>query len=80
MAYSTIKRVIIDELMEKTNINYGHREIGGHLKSQGWSVHRDEGSHTIWKHPKAKHHIAVPRHKKISPGVVREILKKSVVE
>ena len=53
------------------------RDLHNHLKDKGWEISRTSGGHDIYKHPKAKEHIAVPRHKKVSPGVMGDVIKKS---
>lgn len=45
------------------------------LERLGWYVARDEGRHTVLKHPARPGTIPVPRHRQISSGVIREILK-----
>ncbi len=53
------------------------RDLHNHLKDKGWELSRTTGGHDVYKHPKAKEHIAVPRHKKVSPGVMGDVIKKS---
>jgi predicted RNA binding protein YcfA (HicA-like mRNA interferase family) len=49
------------------------------LKKAGWSLARSKGGHDVFKHPKAKHSIPVPRHALKAP-LVRGIMKASKVE
>lgn len=64
---------------QKLNVNLTHRDISDHLKKTGWNMERQKGDHDVWGHNKAKHKIAVPRHKgDLAPGTVRDILKKSI--
>lgn len=44
------------------------------LLQQGYQVSRDDGRHTWWKKPGSRS-IPLPRHKRISPGVLRDIEK-----
>ena len=65
---------------KKFNVNLTHREVSDHLKRNGWNMERQKGDHDVWGHQKAKHKIAVPRHKgDLAPGTVRDIIKKSMV-
>lgn len=54
------------------------RDVVSGLSKKGWSLARVSGSHHIYKHPKSKETISVPRHTKdISPGVATQIQRKS---
>jgi len=55
------------------------RDVHAHLKSKGWAVARTSGGHDIYKHPKAKNIIAVPRHKQLKAPLIKGILKSSQV-
>ena len=55
------------------------RDVHSHLKKAGWSLARSKGGHDVFKHPKAKHSIPVPRHALKAP-LVRGIMKASKVE
>ncbi len=44
------------------------------LGQQGYAVGRDSGNHTWWKKDGARS-IPLPRHNRISPGVLRSIEK-----
>jgi len=64
-------------LYEKINpfdIGRSHRDVTNHMKQIGYVLHRDRGDHEVYKHPNSPHTIAVPRHKDISPGVIRQIM------
>lgn len=61
------------------NVNLKQKDITRHLKTRGWSLERTHGGHDIWNHPESKTNIAVPRHRIISPGVVRNIVKSADV-
>lgn len=62
------------------NVNMSHKDVSNHLKTNGWNLERTQGPHDIWRHPKATHKIAVPRHKgDLAPGTVRSIIHKSEV-
>ena len=54
------------------------RYIETHLRQNGWMKDRDRGGHAIYKHPDApEERVELPHHNKVSPGVVRDILKKT---
>ena len=55
------------------------RDVHAHLKSKGWAIARTSGGHDIYKHPKAKNIIAVPRHKQLKAPLIKGILKSSQV-
>ncbi len=55
------------------------RELHRHLKKIGWTLKRTSGSHDIFTHPSAKHHLSVPRHSQLKAPLVKDILKASVV-
>ena len=62
------------------NVNMSHRQVSDHLKTSGWSLERNQGSHDVWGHPKVTRKIAVPRHKgDLAPGTVRSIVKNSEI-
>ena len=64
------------ELKEK-NLNLDQRTLHRMLKDKGYSVDRDKGKHTVWKHPSGKT-IAVPRNNQggsYSPGTSHQLLK-----
>ena len=67
-------------ILEKSvNVNLSQRDVSSHLKSRGWSLERTHGGHDIWSHPESKTKIPVPRHRVITPGVVRSIIKNADV-
>ncbi|MEQ8400552.1 MAG: type II toxin-antitoxin system HicA family toxin [Roseitalea porphyridii] len=47
------------------------------LKAEGWYLARHGAGHDIYRHPHIKGIITVPRHKTLSPGVLRSISKKA---
>ena len=51
------------------------RDIQRALTAAGCVQVSDDGIHTKWGCPCKKHSTAVPRHKEISPGVVRNIIR-----
>ena len=67
---------LLDEMPESAMKT---RDVHAHLKSKGWSVARTSGGHDIYKHPKAKNIIAVPRHKQLKAPLIKGILKSSQV-
>lgn len=44
-------------------------------KAYGWSFEREGGRHTVFVKNGVAEAITVPRHKEISPGVIRNICK-----
>ena len=66
-----------EELDEMSGANMNTRQIHQHLKKQGWELNRTSGGHDVFTHKKAKHHIAVPRHKDLKAPLVLGILKAS---
>ena len=50
------------------------RDVENFLKQQGYQVGRDKGRHTWWVKAGARP-IPLPRHTKISAGVLRDIEK-----
>jgi predicted RNA binding protein YcfA (HicA-like mRNA interferase family) len=55
------------------------RAVHQHLKRQGWKMTRTSGSHDVFTHDEAKHHIAVPRHRQLKAPLVKGILKQAQV-
>lgn len=46
------------------------------LTREGWTIAREGGEHEIFSNPEFPGvHIAVPRHRTLSPGVARAIAK-----
>lgn len=46
------------------------------LRQAGWIPARTVGSHTVWQSPDRRHSVSVPDgHRRISPGVVRKIMR-----
>jgi predicted RNA binding protein YcfA (HicA-like mRNA interferase family) len=66
-----------EELDEMSGANMDTRQIHQHLKKHGWQMTRTSGSHDVYTHEKAKHNIAVPRHKQLKAPLVLGILKAS---
>ena len=69
----------VEQLDEMPESNMKVRDVHSHLKKAGWELARSKGGHDVFKHPKAKHSIPVPRHALKAP-LVRGILKASKVE
>lgn len=69
----------VEQLDEMPESNMKVRDVHSHLKKAGWALARSKGGHDVFKHPKAKHSIPVPRHSLKAP-LVRGILKASKVE
>lgn len=52
-----------------------YRDIESFLREAGWTVIRQSGSHILWAGPDGDR-LSIPPHKgKVSPGVVRQIIK-----
>lgn len=74
-------KVIQKVIREKFNINMTQRDVQKHISSKGWKLERQSGDHDVYGHEKAKHKLAVPRHKgNLAPGTVRQIMKNSILE
>ena len=69
-----------EELNEMPGANMDTRAVHSHLKKKGWKLSRTAGSHDVFTHPDAEHHIAVPRHKQLKAPLVKGILKQSEVK
>jgi predicted RNA binding protein YcfA (HicA-like mRNA interferase family) len=69
----------IQMLDEMPGANMDTRAVHQHLKKQGWKLSRSSGSHDVFTHPEAKHHIPVPRHRQLKAPLVKGILKQSQV-
>jgi predicted RNA binding protein YcfA (HicA-like mRNA interferase family) len=68
---------LLDEMPES---NMKVRDVHSHLKKAGWALARSKGGHDVYKHPKAKHSIPVPRHNQLKAPLIRGIMKASKVE
>ena len=51
------------------------REVEKYLKSHGWQLVRTKGGHNVWKSDDGIRTLAIPTHGRVSPGVVRQIIK-----
>lgn len=69
----------VEQLDEMPGANMDTRAVHSHLKKKGWSLSRTSGGHDVYTHPKAEHHIAVPRHRQLKAPLVKGILKQSEV-
>ena len=78
-AEKRLKREEVELLDEMPESSMKTRDVHAHLKSKGWAVARTSGGHDIYKHPKAKNVIAVPRHKQLKAPLIKGILKSSQV-
>lgn len=52
------------------------RDVEQRLTANGCTVKSDDGDHTKWVCPDGSHTANIPRHRKISPGVVRDTIKR----
>ncbi len=43
------------------------------LSSHGWAIKRSNGKHDVWGSPDGTQVLALPRHKEVPPGIVRQI-------
>lgn len=75
----SMKSEEVEQLDEMPESNMKVRDVHSHLKKAGWELARSKGGHDVFKHPKAKHSIPVPRHSLKAP-LVRGIMKASKVE
>lgn len=69
----------VEQLEEMPGANMDTRAVHAHLKKKGWKLSRTSGSHDVYTHPDAEHHISVPRHKQLKAPLVKGILKQSTV-
>lgn len=76
----TMKSEEVEQLDEMPESNMKTKDVHSHLKKSGWSLARSKGGHDVYKHPKAKHSIPVPRHNQLKAPLIRGILKASKVE
>ena len=58
--------------METKTQQFKHR-----LKKEGWFLARHGGGHDIYRHPRIKGIITLPRHRTVTVGVARSIAKKA---
>jgi predicted RNA binding protein YcfA (HicA-like mRNA interferase family) len=70
----------VEQLDEMPESNMKVRDVHSHLKKAGWELARSKGGHDVYKHPKAKHSIPVPRHNQLKAPLIRGIMKASKVE
>ena len=68
---------LLDEMPESSMKT---RDVHSHLKKAGWELARSKGGHDVYKHPKAKHSIPVPRHNQLKAPLIRGIMRASKVE
>lgn len=52
------------------------RNVNKALSKQGCTVKNDTGPHTTWACPCGQHTADIPRHNDISPGVIRDTMKR----
>jgi len=78
-AEKRLNREEVEQLDEMPESSMKTRDVHAHLKSKGWAIARTSGGHDIYKHPKAKNVIAVPRHKQLKAPLIKGILKSSHV-
>jgi predicted RNA binding protein YcfA (HicA-like mRNA interferase family) len=52
-----------------------YREVVNQLKKLGWSLRSTKGSHEKWVSPSGEM-LIIPKHSAISPGVMRQVIKK----
>lgn len=70
----------VEQLDEMPESNMKTKDVHSHLKKAGWALARSKGGHDVYKHPKAKHSIPVPRHNQLKAPLIRGIMKASKVE
>jgi predicted RNA binding protein YcfA (HicA-like mRNA interferase family) len=71
--------VDVEQLDEMPGANMDTRAVHQHLKKRGWKLSRTSGSHDVYTHPEAKHHIPVPRHRQLKAPLVKGILKQAEI-
>jgi predicted RNA binding protein YcfA (HicA-like mRNA interferase family) len=69
----------VEQLEEMPGANMDTRAVHQHLKKRGWKLSRTSGSHDVYTHPDAKHHIPVPRHRQLKAPLVKGILKQAEI-
>lgn len=52
------------------------RDVVRALTTQLCTIRSDDGSHTKWICPCGRHSANIPRHRIVSPGVVRDTIKR----
>jgi predicted RNA binding protein YcfA (HicA-like mRNA interferase family) len=52
-------------------------KIRRRLEAEGWRLVRHGRAHDIFRHPRIAGIITLPRHRRLSPGVVRSIARKA---
>ena len=67
----------VEQIEEMPGANMDTRAVHQHLKKQGWELSRTTGSHDVYTHPEAKHHIPIPRHRQLKAPLVKSILSQS---
>jgi len=70
----------VEQLDEMPGANMDTRAVHQHLKKKGWKLSRTAGSHDVYTHEKAEHHISVPRHKQLKAPLVKGILKQAEIK
>jgi predicted RNA binding protein YcfA (HicA-like mRNA interferase family) len=75
----TLKHEEVEQLEEMPGANMDTRAVHQHLKKRGWKLSRTSGSHDVYTHPDAKHHIPVPRHRQLKAPLVKGILKQAEI-
>ncbi|MBA3278428.1 MAG: type II toxin-antitoxin system HicA family toxin [Geodermatophilaceae bacterium] len=53
-----------------------HREVVKALRSHGLRSEPGKGSHVKWYCPCGRHMVSIPGHTTVSPGVIRDCIKK----
>lgn len=51
------------------------REVEKFLQDSGWTLLRSKGGHNVWGNPDKTARLAIPHHRMISAGVVRQVIK-----
>lgn len=52
------------------------RDVERFLADRDWKLLRTKGGHNVWGSPDGTDSIAIPTHGRVSPGVVRQVIKK----
>jgi len=58
-------------------VDVDRRRIVVRLLQEGWMLIRHGSDHDIYRHPDRRHLVAVPRHRTLTPGTARSIVRQA---
>ena len=61
----------------KRAMNTKTSQIKRRLEKDGWSLSRHGTNHDVYRHPRIRGIITLPRHRTVTPAVARSIAKKT---